>query len=34
MVMAKYQRMSILELILLVTQHILILCKNLLWLLF
>jgi hypothetical protein len=34
MVLAKYQHMSILELILLVKQHILILCKNLLWLLF
>ena len=30
MVLAKYQHMSILELILLVKQHILILCKNLL----
>ncbi len=30
MVLAKYQHMSILELILLVMQHILILCKNLL----
>jgi hypothetical protein len=30
MVLAKYQHMSILELILLVNQHILILCKNLL----
>ncbi len=28
MVLAKYQHMSILELILLVKQHILILCKN------
>jgi hypothetical protein len=34
MVLAKYQHMSILDLILLVKQHILILCKNLLWLLF
>jgi hypothetical protein len=34
MVLAKDQHMSILELILLVKQHILILCKNLLWLLF
>jgi hypothetical protein len=34
MVLAKYQHLSILELILLVKQHILILCKNLLWLLF
>ncbi len=34
MVLAKYQHMSILELILLVKQHILILCKNLLRLLF
>ncbi len=34
MVLAKYQHSSILELILLVKQHILILCKNLLWLLF
>ncbi len=30
MVLAKYQHMSILELIMLVKQHILILCKNLL----
>jgi hypothetical protein len=30
MVLAKYQHMSILELILLVKQHVLILCKNLL----
>jgi hypothetical protein len=30
MVLAKYQYMSIIELILLVKQHILILCKNLL----
>jgi hypothetical protein len=30
MVLAKYQHMSILELILLVKQHILILCKDLL----
>ncbi len=34
MVLPKYQHMSILELILLIKQHILILCKNLLWLLF
>jgi hypothetical protein len=34
MVLAKYQYLSILELILLVKQHILILCKKLLWLLF
>ncbi len=34
MVLAKYQHMSILELILIVRQHILLLCKNLLWLLF
>jgi hypothetical protein len=34
MVLAKYQHLSILELILQVKQHILILCKNLLWLLF